>query len=95
MITHVVMIRFRDRSPAQVAACKAKLDALPPVIAEIERFDVGVDVLHGPVSWDLVIVSTFADLGALERYRSHPAHEEVAAYLVEAAEQRAVVDYES
>lgn len=95
MITHVVMYRFGDRSPEHLAVCKAKLDSLPSVIDAIESFAVGVDVLHGAVSWDVVIVSTFADLEALERYRVHPAHEDVAAYLRDAATDRASVDFET
>jgi hypothetical protein len=33
-------------------------------------------------------------LDAPDRYRVHPAHEEVAAYVAEASEMRAAVDYE-
>ena len=95
MITHVVMFKLRDPSPTHAANCKALLDALPAEIPEIRAWSVGVDVLRSARSWDLVLVATYDDLDALERYRVHPRHEEVAGYLVEASETRASVDYES
>ena len=92
MITHVVMFKLQDASPEHVAHCKGLLDSLPPKIPEIRSYVVGADVLRSPRSWDLVLVSTFDDLEALERYRVHPEHERVAEYLVAASEVRASVD---
>ena len=94
MITHIVMFKLKDASSDHAAHCKSLLDSLPAQIDEIRSYDVGVDVLRSERSWDLALVSTFDDLDALERYRVHPAHEEVARYLVEASETRAAVDFE-
>ena len=95
MITHIVMFKLKDASPDHATHCKSLLDSLPAQIDEIRSYDVGVDVLRSERSWDLALVSTFDDLDALERYRVHPAHEEVARYLVEASETRAAVDFET
>ena len=95
MIQHVVMFKLSDASPAHVAHCKSLLDALPPQIPEIRSWSVGIDVLRSPRSWDLVLVSSFDDIDALERYRGHPKHEAVAEYLVASSEIRASVDYEA
>jgi hypothetical protein len=95
VITHVVMFKFKDPTAENLTRCKALLDGLPPDIEQIENFDVGIDVLRSERSWDLVLVSTFDDLDALERYRAHPRHEAVARHLVEASEVRASVDFEN
>ena len=95
MITHVVMFKLRDNSPDHARHCKALLDGLPEEIEEIGDWSVGVDIVGSPRSWDLVLVSTFDDLDALQRYQVHEAHVEVANYLIEASEVRASVDYET
>jgi hypothetical protein len=89
------MFKLRDHSPGHVAHCKQLLDGLPPLVPEIRRFDVGVNVIDSPRSWDLVLVSAFDDAGALARYQVHPAHAEVQAYLRDSAEAVAVVDFEA
>ncbi len=93
VLTHVVMFKFRDRSPGHVARCKQLLDGLPPLIPEIRRFDVGVNVVDSPRSYDLVLVSEFDDPDALQRYQVHPVHAEVQSYLRDNADAVAVVDY--
>lgn len=95
MITHVVMWKLADATVENATRCKVALDSLRPVVDEIRDWSVGVDVLHSPRSWDLVLVSTFDDLAALERYRVHPEHEKVAALVAEAAETRASVDFQT
>lgn len=95
MITHVVMWKFKDRTPEHVAHCKALLDGLPLKIEEIRDWSLGADVMGSPRSWDLVLISTFDDVDALERYRVHPDHIEVAAYISSAAEVAASVDFDS
>ena len=95
MLTHVVMFKLRDRSAGHVAHCKELLDGLPPLIPEIKRFDVGVNVIESPRSYDLVLVSEFDDEAALQRYQLHATHAEVQAYLRDQADAVAVVDYVS
>ena len=95
MLTHVVMFKLRDRSAGHVAHCKELLDGLPPLIPEIRRFDVGVNVIESPRSYDLVLVSEFDDEAALQRYQLHTTHAEVQAYLRDQADAVAVVDYVS
>jgi hypothetical protein len=92
VIVHVISIKFRD--PADVERVAARLEALPPKIAEIRRYEVGRDVVRSERSYDLVLVSEFDSLEALEAYRQHPDHVEVAAVIADTAEHVAVVDFE-
>ncbi len=91
MITHVVMVKLKDR--AEAAEVARRLRALPAQIPEIRSYEVGVDELHGPRSWDVVVVSGFDSYDALEAYIQHPAHQDVVAYLDQVCETRAPVDF--
>ncbi len=91
MITHVVMMKLRDR--ADGAEVARRLRALPPQIPEIRRYEVGVDELHSTRSWDVVLVSGFDSFDTLQTYIEHPAHQEVVAYLDQVCETRAPVDF--
>ncbi|MEQ1747574.1 MAG: Dabb family protein, partial [Saprospiraceae bacterium] len=44
---------------------------------EIVTYEVGVDVVAGPTSYQVGLHSTFADVEALEAYRVHHAHQAV------------------
>ena len=93
MLTHVVMFKLRDRSADHVAHCRQLLEGLPPLIPEIRRFDIGVNAIDSPRSYDFVLISEFDNVDALQRYQVHPTHAEVQAYLRDNAEAVAVVDY--
>lgn len=95
-IRHVVTWKLASTDAAeraeQAAALKAKLESLVGVVPEIERLEVGVNVLAG--NFDLVLISDFADLDAVARYQVHPSHEEVAAYIRSVVDGRSAVDFE-
>jgi len=82
--------RSRDENVAR--ACEL-LRALPGAIAEIQRFEIGVDELGGERQAHLVLVSEFADWDALERYQQHPSHLEVVGFFREVGTTRYAVDY--
>jgi hypothetical protein len=74
---------------------KRRLESLPALIPEIKAFQVGLNVLVSDTSRDVVLESSFEDLAALDRYVKHPAHQEVAAYIKQAVDERRAVDYEA
>jgi hypothetical protein len=93
VINHVLLFKLRD--PAGDADRLArKLESLPPKIPEIRRFEVGRDIVRSARSYDLALVSEFDSLDALEAYRQHPEHQDVAAFIAEVSEHVAVVDFE-
>ena len=95
MVTHVVLFRFRDRSPEHLAHCRDLLQGLPAKVAEIRHYEVGINVLSSERAYDICLYSRFDSFDDLAAYQAHPAHMEVANYLVSAAETRGSVDYES
>lgn len=80
MLTHAVLFKFKPETTVEQAAqLEAGLKGLPAVISDIREFRVGRDVVRSERSYDLGLVSAFADLDALQRYQVHPAHQEVVA----------------
>lgn len=99
MIEHVVMWKFADTAEEKtreenMAIVRAKLLALPAVIPEIKFMQLGRDVSHTEMSYDMMLVTRFESLEALHTYKVHPAHVEVASYVAKVKVARVVLDAE-
>jgi myo-inositol-hexaphosphate 3-phosphohydrolase len=96
MLTHIVIWKYRaDVEQAVREEHVARLRQLPNVIADIESFHVGFDVLRLPRSYDTGLVAVFRDRDALNAYTVHPEHELVATLGRSISEHVASVDFES
>ncbi len=73
---------------------KAKLEALPGLIDEIVSYEVGVNILETPNSYDLVLVSEFESIETLKTYVAHEEHQKVIQFLNVVVADRKVADYE-
>jgi len=95
MIKHVVFFRFKPEAGADARrAAVEQLRALPDKIDVIRSFEVGEDILHSARAWDVVLIATYDDLGALDIYTRHDDHVEVVVKLREICEAVGSVDYE-
>jgi hypothetical protein len=63
-------------------------------VDQIRTLQAGIDVLGGPRSYDVGLVTTFESLGDLQAYQTHPDHVSVATFLVESSESIVTVDFE-
>ncbi|WP_183599684.1 Dabb family protein [Paenibacillus phyllosphaerae] len=95
MITHIVMFKLKDRSPASIARSVEVLKNLEGKIEELKSIEVGTDVLHSERSYDIALVTKFESLEALGAYQVHPEHQKVIAHMNEVREAAVSVDYES
>jgi len=98
MIKHIVMFKLKEEAEGRDKAAntqmlKAMLEALPASIKEIRFFEVGVNFLQASIAYDLVLVSQFESLEALQSYQKHPEHFKVFDFVVKTCENRIVVDY--
>ena len=94
MLVHIVCWKYKPDTAAQTRdEHRAKLRALPSMIPNIARFDVGADVLHLERSFDTGLVAIFADRDALDHYDSHPEHQKIAAMGRQIAEKVVSVDF--
>ena len=95
MLTHVVLFRLKDRRPESIAATRAVLESLASGIETLRGLEVGVDIVRSERSYDLAIITRFDDMAGYEVYRQHPVHLPVLAYMSEAVDSAAAVDFES
>ena len=96
MITHVVMMKFKDGvSDSDIDELERMFDGLPERIVEILSYDFGRDIVRSERSYDFALVSIFANLETLRQYQTHPAHLEVVKQLTAMCERILVVDYEA
>jgi hypothetical protein len=90
-MNHVVFFRFASQDVAEEAARRLRaMEGRVPALASIE---VGVDQLRTERSWDLCLITRFADAEAFAAYRVDPLHQDVLAWLKGHAEASAVVDW--
>jgi len=73
---------------------RARLLALRGIVPEIRGIEIGKDVLHGEMSYDMALYMTFDSLVALEAYKVHPEHKKISAFVKEVRIARACVDFE-
>jgi hypothetical protein len=93
MIKHIVSFKFKDSSKDKIDLVKEALEGLPKYISEIKCLEVGVNISKAESAYDLVLVSEFDDLEALETYRIHPKHQEVLNLINKYKSASMVVDY--
>ncbi|WP_022884682.1 Dabb family protein [Glaciibacter superstes] len=95
-IRHVVSWQLATTDAGEKAEQAARvvsgLQSLVGVVTEIRTLNAGTDVV-GNGNWDVVMVSEFDDVAALERYQVHPEHQKVADYIRSVVAQRSAVDY--
>lgn len=97
MIRHIVMWRMAscEDKEERAAAIKENLEALKDKIDVLEDIEVGLNFEESSSASDVVLVSTFKTVQALNEYQNHPAHKAVgAAYVRPYVAERRVCDYE-
>lgn len=99
MIRHVVMWKFKDSAECKdkienMETVKDSLYALKPIISEIKKMEIGMDVTHSDASMDLMLLTEFDSIEDMKTYAVHPEHLKVAEYVRKVTETRVVLDCE-
>ncbi len=92
MIKHIVMWKLKNKEKALVI--KEKLEALNGKISGLIKLEVGIDFSKTQESADIVLYSEFESKKALQDYQEHPAHKAIIPIVMEAREEKRMVDYE-
>jgi hypothetical protein len=95
MITHIVMLKLKDRSRENAEKVRATLMPLRNKIPQIRHYEVGVNVVESARAYDVALYSKFDSLDDLQIYQDHPNHVEALKYIRTVIESSAAVDYES
>lgn len=94
MVRHIVMFKLKDKDPAIVAEAVKRLKSLEGKIEGLLSVEVGADCVHSERSCDVCLNTVFDTMASLERYRTHPAHLPVQAYMHSVRESSVSADYE-
>ena len=98
MLKHIVLWRFLEHAEGRtkqenIEIIRAGLLALPAVIPEIRSMEIGLDVLHSGMSYDMALIAEFDDMEAMQAYKNHPEHLKVAAIVAKTKSDRATIDF--
>ena len=95
MIKHILMWKFKDEvAEADKLEMKRQLESLKGVVPALIDIEIGLDVVGGAASKDMVLYSEFNSLDDLKAYAEHPEHLKVVDFVKPLVCERHVVDYE-
>ena len=94
MIKHIVMWKFKvEVAEADKLKMKRLLESLKGVVPSLKEIEIGMDVVGGDASKDMVLYSEFESLEDLQAYAGHPEHLKVVEFVKPLVSERHVVDY--
>ena len=95
MIKHTVCFKLKDNSPEE---CKKAADILLSMKGNVDLLrgiEVGVDFLHSPRSYDIILQVVLDDKKALEEYQKDEYHcSVVKKHMHSVAETSVAIDFE-
>ena len=96
MLKHIVMWKFKDAEgktkDENVEIVKNGLEALPPMISHIKKLTFLKNQVECERNFDALLVVETENEEELEKYKVHPEHKKVAAYVAKVTENRGAVD---
>lgn len=97
-IRHVVAWKLAaedaDTRAQQAAEVARRLAGLVGVVPSIRALSAGPNAAYADANVDVAVVMDFDDVAGLDAYQTHPAHQEVAAYIRSVVAGRMAVDFE-
>ena len=99
MIRHVVMWKLKDNAEGRsreenIELISKELYALMPIIPEIKKMEIGFDISKTDMSMDMILLTEFDSVEALNTYAVHPEHLKVSGFIRSVIESRVVLDAE-
>jgi hypothetical protein len=96
MITHIVLFKLSDPSPANLTVTRDKLLSMKGQIGQLRHLEAGIDVIRSERSYDIALVTKFESLEDLQAYQVHPYHAgEVVPHMKQVCSSIVAVDFES
>ncbi|WP_442807939.1 Dabb family protein [Trinickia soli] len=99
MIRHIVMWKLKETAEGASRAenarkLKERLEGCRDIVPGILHLEVGIAQPGLESTYDVVLVSDFADKAALDVYQVHPTHEALKQFIGAVRESRECVDYQ-
>ena len=96
MITHVVFFKFTNPEAEKLIEAKELIMSMVGKVAVLKHLEAGAGLVHSARSYDLCLISKFANMDDLQAYQEHPYHKGTVSPFMKAASSSIVaVDFES
>ncbi|MGN1098511.1 MAG: Dabb family protein [Clostridia bacterium] len=90
---HIICIKLKDNSPKHCEKVKELLLSMEGKVPMVKSVWVGLDFLHSPRSFDVIMIAELESREVLEEYQNEPYHAGVVKkYLNEASEKIIALD---
>lgn len=97
-IRHIVMWKLTSEDEnareVQFVELKSRLEALVPVIPELQSLVVRKNVLFPGKNHDVALEAVVADAAGLDTYLTHPQHIEVVGFVKSITSDRVAIDFD-
>lgn len=94
MIKHIVCFKLKDNSKENCLKTAEILKSMEGVVPQIIDIEVGVDFLHSPRSYDIILQVTLENTDKLDEYQNDPYHcDVVKKHMHSVMENSVAVDY--
>ena len=74
MIRHVVLFKIKPEYQQEIPQLVKNFYTKKGHVEGLLDLEAGADVLHSDRSYDLALITTFADRAAFDAYQTHPLH---------------------
>ena len=74
MIRHVVLFKIKPEYQQEIPQLVKNFYTMKGHVEGLLDLKAGADVLHSDRSYDLALITTFADRAAFDAYQTHPLH---------------------
>ena len=94
MIKHIVCFKLKDNSPQSCEKAAEIFRSMEGKVPMLKSIQVGIDFLHSPRSYDIILETTFESKDALNDYQNDPYHCEVVKKYIHSVQETSIaVDY--
>lgn len=95
MIKHIVCFKLKDNSAESCEKAAEIFKSMEGKVPQLKGIQVGIDFLHSPRSYDIILETVFDDKEALDAYQKDPYHCDVVKKYIHSVQETSVsVDYE-
>ena len=100
MVKHIVLWKLKEQAHgndkhANVLKIKNMLESLAGKIPGLIHIEAGIDFSGTDMSKDIALYAEFESREALDIYQKHPLHQAMMPFIMEARQERHLIDYET
>lgn len=94
MIKHIVCFKLKDNSKESCEKAAQIFKSMNGKVPQLKSLEIGIDFLHSPRSYDIVLETTFEDEKALNDYQNDPYHCDVVKKYIHSVQETSIaIDY--